>query len=168
MKIELKTKNLCGFDEERAKKLLEGWIEATKHYWRWCEKRAIREGYGYKGYAKEMYSREIRNIMNYGKEQEYILREYAEVREAIKEKRLIVRWIGGLYWTTEIINKKGKIEGLSLAVMKSLCGYHLNYEKRAYCMSVYGTSRPLEIILNYGYALGLEFKEIPQDQQILD
>ena len=167
MKIELKTKNLCGFDEERAKELLKRHIEAIKHYWRWCERRGIREGWGHKGYAKENYKKEIQEILNDGKQQEYILQEYADVRDAIKERRLVVRFVGGLYWTTGIM-VNNQIRGLSLMTMKVLCPYHLNYDKRAYRMSVYGTSRPLEIILSYGYALGLSFKDIPQDQQILD
>ena len=167
MKVELKTKNLHGFSEEKAKELLERWIEATKHYWRWCEKKGLKEGYGYKGYAKEMYTEEINNMLNDGKRQEAILNDYAEIREAIKDRRLVVRWMGGLYWTTGIV-KNNEIIGISLIIMKTLTGYKLNYDKRAYCMSVYGTSRPLELILNYGYTLGLDFDEIPQNQQILD
>ena len=110
MKVELKTKNIYGFSEEKAKDLLQRWIEATKHYWRWCEKRGIREGYGYKGYAKENYEEEINDVLNDGKRQEEILQEYAEIRDAIKEKRLVVRWIGGLYWTTGIIKNNDLIK----------------------------------------------------------
>jgi len=166
-RIELKAENLFGFSRERAEKLLQGHFEAIKHYWKWCEKNWKKE-FGEQsgmGYAKEHIERE-RNWLEQKEYQESILKNYAEIKQAILEKRFVVRFVGGLYWTTGFV-KNNEIAVIDLISMKNLCAYRLDYNKRAYCMSVYGTSRPLEIILNYGYSLGLKFGEIPQNQQIL-
>jgi len=167
-KIELLTDNLYGFTEKQALKLLEKKKQAYIHYWKWCGKRYEREfpREDGKAYAKKMYTKEINDYLLTREGQEITLKELANIKKAIQEKRLVVRWIGGLYWTTGLV-EDSQITGISLINMKTLCPYKLNYDKRAYCVSCYGTSRPLEIILNYGYNLGLSFKDIPQNQQIL-
>lgn len=164
-KIELVAKELYGFSKEKAEELINAMAEAIKHYWRWCERQAIQRGHGYKGYAKEMYEREIAYLRTQ-KQQEAELKELAKIREAIKDRRLVVIHKRGLRWTVRYI-ENNRLQGLSLYHMKILCPYRLNYEDRTYTMNVYGTDRALEIILKYGYALGLKFNEIPQNQQVI-
>lgn len=53
--------------------------------------------------------------------------------------------------------------------IRQVCG-HSSYwsdNKRAYWVTCWGTSRPLEIILDVGYKLGLQFKEIEQNWRFL-
>lgn len=164
-KIELVAKKRYGFKKAVAEQLINDLAEAHKHYWRWCERQGIREGFCEKGYAKENYAGTIEQLHDQER-QEYELKEFAEIRKAIKARRLVVRHTGGLHWNVGYI-KHNEVAGISLIKMKVLCGYPLNYGKGTYCMSVYGTSRPLEIILGYGYHLGLDFKDIPQNQQVL-
>lgn len=164
-KLTLVTKNLCGFSEEVALKLLMGAVDAEKHYWTWCEKQGIQQGYCFKGYAQDNYVPYAEG-MKLQETQEHTLKQFEYVKKALLEGRLLLWCAGGVSWRIAVIHDN-KINTLSLRVLKSLCAYSLNYETRAYKMSCYGASRPLEIILNFGYRLGLKFGEIRQDQQIL-
>lgn len=164
MKIELKAKKMYGFSKKVAIGLINKKAEAYKHYWRWCEKQGLREGYCDKGYAKENYQREI-NLLETKEYQEENLQGFQRIKKALKEKRLVLNCVGGLSWSVQII-ENNQLTGISVINQKTLCSYPLNYDKRAYTMACYGTSRPLEIILAYGYALGLDFNKIPQSQQI--
>jgi len=165
MEIELKTKNLQGFTKKIAKDLLNNNLKADKHYWRWCEKQGIRQGYAQKGYAKENYTDKI-NYLNTETGQEETLKQFKRIKKAIKERRLVLTCVGGLSWGVRIV-ENNKVEGIGLIYQKTLCSYPMNYEKQAFTMACYGTSRPLEIILAFGYNLGLDFHDIPQNQQII-
>jgi len=153
------------FDQETKKRLIEKYKESVKEYWRYCEKEYKRE-FGKeagKGYAKKHIELELKNL-----NEEEVLKEFMEVKEALKEKRLVLWHVDGkgLKWKVGII-KENEIRPLGFYFLGALCPYKLDYRTGAYKMYVYGTSRPLEIILNFGYSLGLKFKEIPQNQQIL-
>ena len=62
-------------------------------------------------------------------------------------------------------NGKG-MQGIGQITCRSLSSYY-SYSKECFSVCCYGTSRSLEIILGFGYGLGLEFKDIPQDQQVI-
>ena len=147
----LKTKKLHGFKKETAEELLRGHIEAIKKYWDWCNN-------------KEMKEREITEVKEYESMQETILKQYAEIREAVKKGRLVISWKGGTKYSVGYI-KNNEINTIGLVYMRNLSPYRLNFESGFYHVTTYGTSRALELILNYGYKLGLKFKEIPQKQQ---
>jgi len=166
-RVELIKPQEFGFTPEVVQDLLREYDKALVKYWKKCEKRMVKEfGDEEKGYARKNILRE-RTCLKGEKGQELLLREYVEIRDAIKERRLIVRWIGGLYWKVELI-KDNTVKPISSIVAQSLCSYRMDFDRGAFCMSVYGTSRPLEIILNFGYSLGLKYEEIPQRQVVLD
>ena len=164
MNIGLIAENRYTFSKKVAKALIEKKVEAEKHYWKWCEKNGISEGYANKGYAKENYEPIIERLKTQ-EGQEETLRQFLRIKKAIKQQRLLLACEGGLSWSVAIV-AEGTIEGIELINQKALCSYPMNYNKRAYTMGCYGTSRPLEIILAYGHNLGLKSNKIPQRQQI--
>ena len=166
MKIELLAKNLSGFDKETALDLINSHFESIKHYWRWCERRYKKE-FGEeegKGYALKSIEEE-KLILNNITEQEKVLKIYSEIRDAILNKKLVIRYCGGLNWDVEYI-KDDDIIPLGLIYKKTLSNYYLNYNTGCYCVSCYGTSRPLELILGYSRRLGI-IKSAPQEQVVL-
>lgn len=96
------------------------------------------------------------------------LKQYQTIKNAIKNKRLILNCVSnnGLNWDVSYV-VKNQIHSIPLIHKKTLSGYKLNYDTGAFCVSCYGTSRPLELILGFGCVLGLNFHDIPQSQQII-
>lgn len=162
----LKTTKLKGFRKTTAEKLIKAWLEANKHYWKWCEKNGRSRGYCEVGYARDHYEPDNLEMLNNPERQERLLTQLSDIRKAIKNRRLVVKFEGGLKWSAGYI-KGNEYQGIGLTIMKLLCPYRINYNDGNYTMSCYGTSRPLEIILSYGYNLGLTFHDIPQRQQII-
>jgi len=143
-----------GFNQEIIEELIKRKVKAEFRYFKSC------------GWSKT----EIKEHLEKWELTEEALKDWfeelREIRKAILNKRLVIRWKGGLYWSVGYL-KNNEITELDLITMETLGIYKVNYNKRAHCVGVYGTNRAVELVLKYGYSLGLEFEKIPQQQQIL-
>lgn len=156
MNINLATKKTYGFRKKIAQNLLNEVAGATKKYWKWCAKAHAYD-------VADCLDKDMERL-NTADGQERILKEMAEIKKALKRGKLVLKFEGGLHWSTGYI-ANDTINHIGCINKKALCGYPFSFEHDYYIMSVYGTSRPLEIILAYGHNLGLKFHDIPQRQQ---
>lgn len=162
--IKLLSNETQGFTNEQIQVLFMNYLKSSKEYWRFCQREGLGKGYCNNSYAKDKYSKELNLVTNSKDEQEFILKQYANIREAIKEQRLVINWCGGLSFNVHYITDN-KLVGIGLIFKKSLCGYRFNWKEGNHVINCYGTSRTLEIIEHYAHNLGL--KEFEQAQQTI-
>jgi hypothetical protein len=158
---EMTEKQLYNFSKETATNLIKKWVESEYKYWKWCNKNNP-----YTPYTNESISEQLNKYNLKDKESlSGILRQFANVKKALTDGKLLLTHRGGLKWDCQYI-ENDDIHNIGLCVKKALCSYPFSWDSSYWAMSCYGTSRPLEIILAFGYNLGLDFHNIPQNQKI--
>lgn len=85
-----------------------------------------------------------------------------EYKKALEERRVVLVGTNdrGTYYDLYIIKNNELIPVRGI-------GSYWSKEKNCYWVTAQGTSRPLEIILSVGYALGLSFRDIKQRYIVL-
>jgi len=142
-----------GFKDEVIKDLLKRKIKANYHFFlnqKWDRKEIDKD-------LNHFY-------LNLEGLKEWI-KDYSDIKKAILNSKLMIICISDNGFNHKVYYlKNNQVAKISLTTLKSLNTYSINYKKGSVCVSAYGTSRALEIILSMGYKLGLRFDEIPQKQ----
>lgn len=125
----------------------------------------IKDSYGFSKKTLIYLINHYEKYKNKYSELNYFLKDCKNIKQAIKNKKLLI--VDEWNYTKFGVYIYGKDNPIYLnELTKRLIWYRYNKKDCTVTIGCY-TSRPLEIISNLAYAVGLKFHETPQDQIIL-
>jgi hypothetical protein len=159
--------------KDTEKKLKQSVFQAEKEFWTDANKRWKRE-FGEKGHYNP-----TEEAIGYTQESNwtYIKDFFCEVGQSVLDRRLLLWCEGssGMMWKCAYFHAYSKKNKLVVPGSRVyICGAkaralspYWSFRHECFHVCCYGTSRPLEIILGIGNALGIPWYSIHQDQQVL-